>query len=310
MGNLARFALIVGAAGLFAGCGGSQPPTGAPGAMPRSRTAAIATHAKHGGSWMLPEAKSRGLLYVSQDGGSYVSIYSYPQGEPEGVLDTPGWGLCSDAKRVFVTDYPISVIYEYAHGGIKTLRKLKDGDEEPFSCAVDPATGNLAVISGEAVAIFAGGKGSPKTFSESGIGLAADCYDDNGNLFVDGMNDSGEFALLELPKGGKTFIDITVNQYIGGPGPVQWDGRYLAIGYPQANLIYQFSIEKSRGKEVGYTYLRTKDGGVYSWLIEGGTVIGSSVAANNTYVWKYPRGGSPIKTLTGISGSSITLSTP
>jgi hypothetical protein len=43
------------AAAMLAGCGGSRPPIGAPGTMPQSR--AIATQAKHGGSWMLPEAK-------------------------------------------------------------------------------------------------------------------------------------------------------------------------------------------------------------------------------------------------------------
>ena len=40
------------AAALLSACGGSQPPIGAPGAMPQSR--AIATHAERGGSWMLP----------------------------------------------------------------------------------------------------------------------------------------------------------------------------------------------------------------------------------------------------------------
>jgi hypothetical protein len=70
MKNLARFALTISAAALFAGCGGSQPPIGALGAMPQSR--AIATHADRGGSWMLPEAKSEDLLYVTGDGESYV----------------------------------------------------------------------------------------------------------------------------------------------------------------------------------------------------------------------------------------------
>jgi hypothetical protein len=40
------------AAALLAGCGGSQPPIGAPGAMPQ--TSAIATHAEPGGLRVLP----------------------------------------------------------------------------------------------------------------------------------------------------------------------------------------------------------------------------------------------------------------
>ena len=62
IGYLVRSAFIIGAAALFAGCGGSQPPIGALGAMPQS--SAIAEHATRGESWMLPEAKSEDLLYV------------------------------------------------------------------------------------------------------------------------------------------------------------------------------------------------------------------------------------------------------
>jgi hypothetical protein len=42
----------VAAAVPLAGCGGSQPPIGAPGAM--AQTSAIATHAERGKSWMVP----------------------------------------------------------------------------------------------------------------------------------------------------------------------------------------------------------------------------------------------------------------
>ncbi len=47
---LSIYALTYAAAALLAGCGGSQPPIGAPGAMPQTR--AIATHAERSGSWL------------------------------------------------------------------------------------------------------------------------------------------------------------------------------------------------------------------------------------------------------------------
>jgi len=59
---------------MLAACGGSQTPIGAPGAMPQSR--AIATHAQHGGSWMLPEAKGRDLLYVRGKSGIRMTASS------------------------------------------------------------------------------------------------------------------------------------------------------------------------------------------------------------------------------------------
>jgi len=59
LGSCAAVALLV-------GCGGSQPPIGAPGAMPQ--TMATAARFDRGNSWMLPEAKSSDLLYVSTAG--------------------------------------------------------------------------------------------------------------------------------------------------------------------------------------------------------------------------------------------------
>jgi hypothetical protein len=47
---------------MLAGCGGSQPPIGAPGAM-QSHT--ITTHAAHAGSSMAPEAKGQAMPYYS-----------------------------------------------------------------------------------------------------------------------------------------------------------------------------------------------------------------------------------------------------
>lgn len=58
-----RLIIGLGVAGAVVGCGGSQPPIGAPDAMPQSR--AVAAHADSAGSWMLPEAKSEALLYAA-----------------------------------------------------------------------------------------------------------------------------------------------------------------------------------------------------------------------------------------------------
>ena len=71
--------LSIVAAALLAGCGGSQPPIGAPGAMPQSQ--AIASHAARGKSWMLPEAAPTELLYVADYGvGVYPFIRTFHRG--------------------------------------------------------------------------------------------------------------------------------------------------------------------------------------------------------------------------------------
>ena len=70
--GLGKYALSVGvAAALLAGCAGSQPPIGAPGAMPQ--TSALATHADSGTSWMLRGAKNEDLLYVSNHSSDTVT---------------------------------------------------------------------------------------------------------------------------------------------------------------------------------------------------------------------------------------------
>ena len=65
--GLGRYALTLGAAAaLLAGCGGSQPPIGAPGAMPQSHPIATqavttSTHARH------PVAHPKSLTFYSSD---------------------------------------------------------------------------------------------------------------------------------------------------------------------------------------------------------------------------------------------------
>ncbi|HLY03536.1 MAG TPA: choice-of-anchor tandem repeat GloVer-containing protein, partial [Candidatus Cybelea sp.] len=69
MGNVGHFALSIGAAALFAGCG-AQPPIGAPGAMPQSGTkyamAPASMHAPFGAAGNL-----RSLAKRNVDGEKY-----------------------------------------------------------------------------------------------------------------------------------------------------------------------------------------------------------------------------------------------
>jgi hypothetical protein len=72
MKTLAHFASSIGVVALLAGCGGPQLPVGPFGATPQSR--AITPGAERDGSWMLPEAKSQDLLYVSAGGFAFAEL--------------------------------------------------------------------------------------------------------------------------------------------------------------------------------------------------------------------------------------------
>ena len=194
--ELSRFALSVCvAAAMLAGCGGSQPPIGAPGAMPQ--TSAIATHAERGKSWMLPEAKPQDLLYVSREfHPGEVSVYSYPKGKLMGNLtDIAGviWVLLvTDAKGdVFAisTEKP-KLIYEYAHDLPKRSQHLmmratvQTGALLIPHRAISRLTGGG--LSNANFAIYQNAQGTPTVYKEwqCGRGSRFARTTPNGNLFA------------------------------------------------------------------------------------------------------------------------------
>src|ERR1700723_26438 len=131
---------------MLASCGGSQLPIGVPSAM--QQTAAIAAHADRGKSWMLPEARTGKLLYVSDNTKSVVYVISYPQGELVGTLTgfhSPV-GLCTDQKgNVWIVNQSPDEIIEYGHAATRAKPTLKVHAGFSFGCAVDPKSGDVAV---------------------------------------------------------------------------------------------------------------------------------------------------------------------
>jgi hypothetical protein len=307
----------VGAA-MLAACGGSQAPIGTPGAMPQS--SAIAARADRGRSWMAPNAKKKHLLYISDEGTNDVYVYSYPNGTLRGTLTgfTAPRGECVDkAGDVFITNFYSHNILEYAHGGTSPIATLSDPGYTPIDCAVDPTTGNLAVTNFEStgssrgdVAIYKHAKGTPKAYEDTDIFYLLSCsYDNAGDLFADGTTSGGVFAFAELPSGDSSLKKITLNQGIGYPGGVQWDGKYVVVGDTFANVIYQFTIHARKGTEAGSTSL-TGGSSIYQFWIQKPNVIGPNDGYSNVKFWDYPVGGSPTKTIAGLDipiGATVSL---
>ena len=181
--GLSRCASAMGAASaLLAGCGGAQPPTGAPGASPQGH--AVATHADRRGSWMLP-AISTTLIYAV-GGCDGICILSYPKGTLVGAItgyDSESGGSCSDsAGNVYVSNG--TEVVEFAHGGTAPSNEFTLPSSEAGGCSVDPKSGDLAVVySTGSLAIFAAGSATPTTYNTL-IDARYCAYDDSGNLFV------------------------------------------------------------------------------------------------------------------------------
>jgi hypothetical protein len=221
--------------------------------------------------------------------------------------------MCADQRgHVFMigTDSAYNpAILEYSQGGSQPFKVLKIGHDGPsVGCGVDPTTEDLAVADRATgttpggVTVFLHARGTPIDYRVANLFNARFCgYDASGDLFVDGRDRNGKLHLDERVKGGRDFTSITLDKKLQAPGPIEWDGRHLAVGYGELNgsTIYRIAISGSRGNVVGVTHLVDpkplfKTIGPF-WII-GNTVVATYAAPDGFMlgVWKYPQGGLPI----------------
>ena len=325
---LDRSALTVSLVALLAGCGGSQPASGAPGTMPQSR--AMAAHADRGGSWMAPDArKIKKLLYVSDQITDYVYVYKYGKKERVGRLTgfRQPYGQCVDAQGdVWITDSLSSAVVEYAHGKSEPMATLSTGyGNDPVGCSVAP-NGDLAVVNspnGSApgnVEVFQNASGPATVYSDSSACnlMFSPGYDLNDNLYVQGESKS-YIGVCELPAGGGSLAPVGSNVNLNYPGSVMWDGKYIALTQPDYmssghTVIFQMS-ETGSGSLTEQYETTLKDDCSASFeqtpqpfivgkentpsnKYEGFAVVGGNVdCSNRVAFWAYPAGGEPLSAL-------------
>ncbi|MGA2760134.1 MAG: hypothetical protein ABSF08_07460 [Candidatus Cybelea sp.] len=173
------------AAAMLASCGGSQPPIGAPSAMPQTST--LATHADRGKSWMAPGArKSDPWLYVTGNGSNNV------------------------------------VIYDLVQSGFPELGTITNGVSSPAGVTVD-ASGQVYVANESGtVTIYPPGKTSPRlTLSDDLSQPQSVAVDANGNVYVCDRGNSP--AIVVFPPGESTPSQVITNDLIQIPNQVQFD---------------------------------------------------------------------------------------
>jgi hypothetical protein len=331
---------ICASAAILAACASNSSPTSsafapgaplAPGAAIRAMVPApaaqsiVALRPDRHKSWVSPAAKrAPRLLFISDYGADAVYILTMPGMALKGTLtgfDFPE-GECTDASgNIWIANTGAMEMELYSRSGT-LLRTLSVTDEYPAGCAVNLATGDLAVAniensSGGAgnITIFAGATGSgtpytvPSMYEYFFVG-----YDPYGNLYFDGTNASRTSAYLgEIPSGVPYAGLISL---VGGtlhlPGFVQWyaPGNYLALGDQEcggetASCIYSVSVSASVGTITGTINLSNYEGGAVCDLVQG--VIGANaqkylvgpdydycgytpITANR---WSFPSGGEP-----------------
>jgi hypothetical protein len=209
--------------------------------------------------------KNLDLLYISEAAGD-VAVYTYWQKTL--VRHLQGFsnpqGECVDKNNdVYVTDAGSDDIVEYAHDGSKPLRTIDDSPYVPYACAIDFATGNLAVAneSGQTgsgnIAIYAKASGTPTILTDAAISEFGACvYDNQGNLLATNISKyEGTSHFAWLPAGGAKLVNISI------PGPysytwegvqgLQWDGRYYVIDIYDG--VIRIAIQNDEAYYVGET---------------------------------------------------------
>jgi hypothetical protein len=295
---------------LLIGCATNSTDTPAP------SSAASSMHRT--GSWMLPEAATDNLMYISDPGSGAIMVYTYPRAGYKfvGVINSPiqPLGECVDAKQnVWTTgniDFQSYVLYQYAHGTTSPSAVLQDPVGTPIACAVDHANGNLAVASINAdgsnlpLAVYKNGSGKPNQFEYQYLYPEFLTYDNKGDLFaVGGRPNDGAVSLVELPRGGKNLVPIQISQHFKATGGIAWDGKYLAMADAGAATIYRFQISGSAATEVGSVAVpgaQTID----QLTIDGNRALvpsHPSQGAGFLNIYRYPAGGIRLRTLRNFS---------
>lgn len=276
---------IIAALLLLAGCGQSQGASSTPALLP----ALIAQVPRGSGE----------VQYFSNYYGTYLNEFDYPKSDSQiGRLNVSG-GMCTKGARTFWLVAGETEIEEFKAGGTSPIKTLSESAGAPSGCAVDTTTGDLAVpiLSNGDVVIFKPGSKSGTTLSSGLIEAFFDGYDGSGNLFVDGFNSADTFQLVELPKGSKSFEDISISSTITFPNSIQWDGTYLTMGCTEGSTegICRYRIVGTKAILKGIVSVS----GCAGYWIERPYVYCADATNDDGAVFNYPAGGSPIANLTG-----------
>ncbi|MFY9884676.1 MAG: hypothetical protein WAK15_07865, partial [Candidatus Cybelea sp.] len=193
----------------LSGCGATQTPIGAPGAMPQSRPIAARGHNDYD--------VTRPLLYVTDFIAWTVTVYHASAKDPAPIatvsqdLDAPA-GDCIDSHgTLYVTNEPISGpgwVSEYPLGVSKPLRIITKGIDTPAYCAIDSNSNLWATnIGGANVTEYLYGSKRPHMVITNGVphpvGIA---IDRSGNLYV--ARGRTEFRVNELSPSRKRGTEI------------------------------------------------------------------------------------------------------
>jgi sugar lactone lactonase YvrE len=256
---LSRFELCATlAAAILAGCGGSQPPIGAPGATLLQAPALSSTavvRISHKSAVQRHGYKAEGsLLYVTSPFPtiSTITIFRANANDPSALatisdhLSVPV-GVCLDGDgTLYATNQPVSGagwVSEYELGQTKSFRVITKGINTPYGCAID-SSGNLWVsnIGGTNVTEYLAGSIKPHLVITTGLTYPTGIAIDNvGNLYVANTVENASNVQVYAP--GQKAPSRTITDGVAFPLGVAADAHNTLY---VANEFYACDIEKYR----------------------------------------------------------------
>lgn len=271
---------------------------------------------------MSADAKTaRDLLYVSDAGTFDVNVYRFPSltlaGRITG-LDEPQ-GECSDAAgNVWIANSLAQEMLEFTRGATRPIGALADPVGFPVGCAIDPASGNLAVTNLEdfsgagSVLVYKNAGGAPTTYANRNLYYYYfDGYDRKGNLYVSGITRSKSYGLALLPRKDTSMSLVTIE---GGeiyfPGTVAWVGSTLVLGDQKCEKLarscfYELSVSGKTARIGSMISLKGACDVAQAWVgstrLAGGNYAYCGKRRSSADVWAYPSGGSPTARAAGLA---------
>jgi len=330
--SLSKYALgTVAAAGLLAGCSGAQTGSlgnGAgvsPSAQARSfaERTSTATSVHVGMARMnltqsksfSPDKAKKGYVYIADSGEDAVDVYAFAKGKigKEVGSTTSGisepQGACSNGKKsVGVTNTGESEVLIFTAPKTTSSSSVSDSGYYPVGCAYDKS-GDIAVSNIEStsggngnIQVFKGGKGSPTDLTCPNVTrFFFLSYDKAGDIYADGEDESGAFAMCVVPAGDSSGEAVTLSSSPGFPGGVQVVGSTVNVTDQDNPVIDQYSFSGTTGTLTGSISLGGDvDDANGSW-ISGKFLVASSYGTGTVYSYKYPAGGNPLSSVSGFA---------
>lgn len=275
-------------------------------------------HTNHHKSWVSPDAARAPRLYFASDYGSNtVDIYTMPGMAMKGQLTgfSGPQGECADTHgNIWIANTNTLQVFEYSRTGT-LLNTINDSYGYPAGCAVDPATGNLAVtniigVSGAGqVLVYTSPSSSPTVLTNpSQYEYFFAGYGPGSSLWVDGRTSSGAYIMSGCGASSCSTIPLSGGT-IYFPGAVQWDGvrgTWVAFDQLCGNAAASCSYPVSASGVLGAatTYSNYNSGAVCDMVqgviaangknyVAGGDYEYCGTANTTVNRFAYPAGGNP-----------------